>query len=154
MSITPLGIFIAKNKEDYIKHSKEITVLSYDMCYEVEKYIRDVTKSDLNFNLLKVRDKLMTILRGDVNDKEYTEAFIYCYDNSPLFAYYIRYLYVIYNGNLNLILIGIKPLINKISLGASLYTNVVGGVTRFVDNGLIYITNPTKECDNPYVEVW
>lgn len=154
MYSTPLGIYIAKDKDNYIKHSQEVKVLSYDMCYEVEKYIRGMTKSDLDFNLSTIRENLMVILRGDTNDKDYIKAFIYCYDNSPLFAYYIRYLYVIYNGNLNLILMGIKPLVSKINLGVSLYTNIVGGITRFVDNGYIYVTNPTRGCDNPYVEVW
>ena len=88
------------------------------------------------------------------SDEDYIEALTYCYQQSPLFKYYIRKIVLDYNGHLNIILRAIIPLISNIDTYSLLLPTQTGGIVKGYDNGYIYITNPQKECVNPYVTTW
>lgn len=145
---------MAMDPEGYLRHDPNTVLKSYDGLYSVETYMRGLTHSEAVFNLSDIRDNLMTVLRGDCDDLTYIKSLNYCYDNSDLFREYVNYICFYYNNNINVIQHIVLPLVTRIDVYMILLQGECGGTYTHSHNGYIFMQDPLKDGDNPYVKVW
>lgn len=143
-----------------VNKDKDTNLYSFDLFYALEEHMLNTlrylyNKENSPFNLQEIRKDLVTALTGeDISDKDYAQTVLRIYDKSPLFAKYVNYVYVLRNGNFDIIRDVIQPFAVYVNSYSILLQNKVGGVYRCEHCGYIFIDNPNSTGGNPYAKVW